>query len=60
MWLDDPEVRKAIHAAPMEVTGAFQECTNKITYTHNLGSMIPTHKELMSRGELLLHHHILR
>lgn len=54
MWLDDPEVRKAIHAAPIEVTGAFQECTDKITYTHNLGSMIPIHKELMSRGEVML------
>lgn len=51
MWLDDPAVRKAIHAAPMEVTGVFQECTNKITFTHNTGSMIPVHKELLAKGD---------
>ena len=51
MWLDDPAVRKAIHAAPMEVTGAFQECTNKITFMHNTGSMIPAHKELLAQGD---------
>ena len=51
VWLDDPAVRKAIHAAPMEVTGAFQECTNKMTFTHDTGSMIPVHKELLAQGD---------
>ena len=55
MWAfcNDPDVREAIHAAPISVTGAFDECTNgeKIHYTHDAGSMLPVHEELMRRGE---------
>ncbi|BDA42112.1 Serine carboxypeptidase 1 [Coccomyxa sp. Obi] len=54
LWLDDPAVRKALHAAPMDVTGPFQECTSRITYTHNLGSMIPIHRDLLSQGMRVL------
>jgi hypothetical protein len=28
-----------------------QECTDRIAYTHNLGSMIPIHEFLMNNGE---------
>lgn len=31
---------------------AAQECTSRITYTHNLGSMIPIHRGLLSQGTL--------
>ncbi len=28
-----------------------KECTSKISYTHDLGSMIPTHRQLLKQGE---------
>ncbi|XP_031100495.1 serine carboxypeptidase 1-like [Ipomoea triloba] len=49
-WLSSPEVRKAIHAEQEAVTGPFELCTDKITFTHDSGSMIKYHKNLTSRG----------
>ena len=110
VWLDDEAVRKALHAAPVDITGPFQvyflisarlecvhqatrvlrysvslhqitvltngislctqplkqdvdknapwvaakECTSRISYTHDLGSMIATHRQLLKQGEACL------
>lgn len=45
-WLNLPEVRQAIHADPLEVSGPWTLCTARITYTHDAGSMIPVHRQL--------------
>lgn len=47
IWLNDPEVRKAIHAAPQDVTGPWQLCSDRIFYTANGGSMLPVHNFLV-------------
>jgi hypothetical protein len=46
LWLNDPAVRKAIHAAPLDVTGPWTICSNRILYTADGGSMLPIHKQL--------------
>jgi hypothetical protein len=46
LWLNDPEVRKAIHAAPLDVTGPWTICSDRILYTADAGSMLPIHKQL--------------
>ncbi|KAF6258886.1 peptidase S10, serine carboxypeptidase [Scenedesmus sp. NREL 46B-D3] len=46
LWLNDPEVRKALHAAPLEVTGPWTICSDRISYTADAGSMLPIHKQL--------------
>lgn len=45
-WLNDPEVREALHAAPSERIGPWTICSDRITYTANGGSMLPIHKQL--------------
>jgi hypothetical protein len=47
IWLNDPEVRAAIHAAPQDVTGPWQLCSDRIFYTSNGGSMLPIHSYLV-------------
>ncbi|KAL8139060.1 hypothetical protein V2J09_005061 [Rumex salicifolius] len=49
-WLNNAEVRKAIHASEEKVGGIWELCTSKISYYHDLGSMIQYHKNLTSRG----------
>jgi hypothetical protein len=46
LWLNDPEVRSALHAAPLELTGPWTVCSDRISYTADAGSMLPIHKEL--------------
>jgi serine carboxypeptidase-like clade 1 len=54
MWAfaNDPAVRQAIHAEPIDKIGAFDECTNgaRISYTHDAGSMLPVHRYLIEKG----------
>ncbi|KAI3829879.1 hypothetical protein L1987_04010 [Smallanthus sonchifolius] len=51
IWLNNEEVRKAIHADPIRVVGNIWElCTNNIRYYHDAGSMIPYHSNLTARG----------
>jgi hypothetical protein len=47
VWLNDPEVRAALHAAPQSVTGPWQLCSDRIFYTSNGGSMLPVHNFLV-------------
>ncbi|KAK3415163.1 hypothetical protein EUGRSUZ_H00717 [Eucalyptus grandis] len=49
-WLNDKEVRKAIHAEVQSVTGDWNLCTGRLFYNHDAGSMIKYHKNLTARG----------
>ncbi|XP_056177314.1 serine carboxypeptidase-like 20 [Syzygium oleosum] len=49
-WLNDKEVRKAIHAEAQSVTGDWELCTGRVLYYHDAGSMIKYHKNLTARG----------
>lgn len=55
MWAfaNNDEIREALHAQPISKIGRFDECSDRITYTHDTGSMIPIHAALVSKGELL-------
>ena len=50
VWLNNADVRKAIHAEQTTVIGPWELCTDKITMYHDSGSMIPYHKNLTARG----------
>ncbi|GMH20845.1 hypothetical protein Nepgr_022687 [Nepenthes gracilis] len=50
LWCNNAAVRKAIHAAEESVAGPWNLCTDRISYTHDAGSMIPYHKNLTSQG----------
>ncbi|XP_076902395.1 serine carboxypeptidase 1-like [Bidens hawaiensis] len=50
IWLNNEAVRKAIHADPISVAGNWEICTSKLSYGHDVGSMIPYHKTLTARG----------
>ncbi|OVA04090.1 Peptidase S10 [Macleaya cordata] len=47
-WLNNDAVRKALHARQENLT--WELCTDNILYYHDLGSMIPYHKNLTARG----------
>lgn len=49
-WLNAPDVRTALHAAPVSAIGPFEMCSNAIRYTHDAGSMLPVHAGLLSAG----------
>lgn len=49
-WLNDKDVRKAIHAEEQSVAGSWELCTGRISFYHDAGSMIKYHKNLTSRG----------
>ncbi|KAK6937896.1 Peptidase S10, serine carboxypeptidase [Dillenia turbinata] len=49
-WLNNESVRKAIHAEQTNVSGAWNLCTDRISFYHDAGSMIKYHKNLTSRG----------
>ncbi|BBH06828.1 serine carboxypeptidase-like 20 [Prunus dulcis] len=49
-WLNNPAVREAIHAEPESVTGPWELCTDRISYSHDAGSMIPYHRNLTTQG----------
>jgi serine carboxypeptidase-like clade 1 len=59
-WLNNPSVRRALHAAPIEaddddgdgadpswVAGRWTLCSDRLHYTHDAGSMLPVHAELL-------------
>ncbi|KDP45241.1 hypothetical protein JCGZ_15106 [Jatropha curcas] len=49
-WLNNAEVRKAIHADEESALGAWELCTDKITFYHDAGSMMKFHRNLTLRG----------
>lgn len=53
MWLNDPKVREALHAAPIAAVGApWTICSDRISYTHDAGSMISIHEEMTQKRGL--------
>lgn len=49
MWLNDPAVREALHAAPKGMTGPWQLCSSRIHYRSDGGSMLPLHNDLVRK-----------
>jgi hypothetical protein len=49
MWLNDPAVREALHAAPKSMTGPWQLCSSRIHYRSDGGSMLPVHNDLVRK-----------
>ncbi|GAX76569.1 hypothetical protein CEUSTIGMA_g4015.t1 [Chlamydomonas eustigma] len=45
-WLNHPDVRHALHAAPVEEGGRWELCSSRISYTRELETMIPIHRKL--------------
>ncbi|KAL0906683.1 hypothetical protein M5K25_025196 [Dendrobium thyrsiflorum] len=50
LWLNNEEVRSALHAQPKSVTGPWELCTDNIDFSHDAGSMITYHKNLTAQG----------
>lgn len=50
IWLNDAGVRAALHAAPVADAGRWLLCTERLTYISNMGSMIPIHRNLTTKG----------
>ncbi|XP_073117930.1 serine carboxypeptidase 1 isoform X1 [Elaeis guineensis] len=49
-WLNNEEVRSAIHAQPASLLGQWELCTGNIYFSHDAGSMIKYHKNLTEQG----------
>ncbi|KAJ4833227.1 Serine carboxypeptidase-like 20 [Turnera subulata] len=49
-WLNNEAIRKAIHAENISIAGSWQLCTDRITFSHDAGSMIKYHRNLTLRG----------
>ncbi|KAL1217994.1 Serine carboxypeptidase-like 21 [Cardamine amara subsp. amara] len=49
-WLNDPAVRKAIHAKEEKEIGRWMLCTDHLEYEHDTGSMIELHRNLTLSG----------
>ncbi|CAN8232401.1 unnamed protein product [Cochlearia groenlandica] len=49
-WLNDPAVRKAIHAKEESEIGSWDLCTGKLSFNHDAGSMIKYHRDLTLSG----------
>ncbi|XP_058743459.1 serine carboxypeptidase-like 20 [Vicia villosa] len=50
VWLNNEEVRKAIHTTEKSVVSRWEFVSDIISYDHDAGSMIKYHKNLTSRG----------
>jgi len=49
-WLNDARVRRALHASPVDALGGagrWTLCSDLVDYTHDAGSMLPVHAELL-------------
>uniref|UniRef100_A0A1J3IGU3 Carboxypeptidase n=1 Tax=Noccaea caerulescens TaxID=107243 RepID=A0A1J3IGU3_NOCCA len=49
-WLNNPEIRKAIHAKEESEIGSWALCTGKLLFDHDAGSMIRFHRNLTLSG----------
>ncbi|KAL9675659.1 hypothetical protein QQ045_003863 [Rhodiola kirilowii] len=49
-WLNNEDVRKAIHAKPASISGEWDLCTGRLSFSHDAGSMLPYHKNLTAKG----------
>ncbi|CAG9465549.1 unnamed protein product [Pedinophyceae sp. YPF-701] len=51
-WLNSEAVRAAIHARPASEIGKWTVCADSIDYTHDMGSMLQYHAELITQHKL--------
>ncbi|KAJ8747904.1 hypothetical protein K2173_012794 [Erythroxylum novogranatense] len=49
-WLNDDNVRKAIHAAPKSIAGPWDLCSDRIDYGYGAGNVLPYHRNLTTNG----------
>ncbi|VAH75488.1 unnamed protein product [Triticum turgidum subsp. durum] len=54
IWLDDEDVRAAIHAKAKSLIGSWELNTARIDYTHDTGSMVEYHKKFTAMGYRVL------
>uniref|UniRef100_A0A453EL45 Uncharacterized protein n=2 Tax=Aegilops tauschii subsp. strangulata TaxID=200361 RepID=A0A453EL45_AEGTS len=54
IWLDDEDVRAAIHAKPKSLIGSWELNTARIDYIHDTGSMVEYHKKFTAMGYRVL------
>uniref|UniRef100_A0ACD5UAF6 Uncharacterized protein n=2 Tax=Avena sativa TaxID=4498 RepID=A0ACD5UAF6_AVESA len=54
IWLDDEDVRTAIHAKPKSLIGSWELYTARIDYTTEVGSMLKYHKKFSAMGYRIL------
>ncbi|KAI4326351.1 hypothetical protein MLD38_031675 [Melastoma candidum] len=50
VWLNNKNVRRALHVAKESLVGPWELCTGKISYYSDAGSMISIHKNLTIQG----------
>ncbi|KAL5566720.1 hypothetical protein UlMin_029884 [Ulmus minor] len=53
-WLNDKNVRKAIHTAPESKLLSWEVCAEDLSYSSDAGSMIPYHRNLTQEGYRVL------
>ncbi|AQK43186.1 Serine carboxypeptidase-like 20 [Zea mays] len=53
-WLDDEDVRAAIHAKPKSLIGSWELYTARIDFTHDTGTMVSYHKKFTALGYRVL------
>ncbi|CAN6248114.1 unnamed protein product [Urochloa humidicola] len=53
-WLDDEDVRAAIHAKSKSLIGSWELYTARIDYTHDTGTMVSYHKKFTALGYRVL------
>ncbi|GMN34052.1 hypothetical protein TIFTF001_044861 [Ficus carica] len=49
-WLNNETVRKALHVAEESLVGSWEFMTDRISFYHDAGSMIPYHRNLTTGG----------
>jgi len=49
-WLNDAEVRNALHAQPYEVSGEFKAFTNRTTYSKTIVSVLGLHQHFVTEA----------
>jgi hypothetical protein len=49
IWLNHPDVRKAIHAGSVEDIGKWEMCSASISYEREIESTIHIHRKLMNK-----------
>ncbi|KAH8956950.1 hypothetical protein BDL97_07G068100 [Sphagnum fallax] len=54
VFLNNADVRAALHAAPISEIGPWDLCTDNIIFYHDAGSMIPIHQKLTTNGYRVL------
>jgi serine carboxypeptidase-like clade 1 len=50
MYYNTPEVREAIHAAPLESSGRWEPCSDVLHYKNSPESLVHVHRELLDAG----------